>query len=187
VCDILMSGIVLTIDRAAHVQFSASYLDETVGFVVPDHMAAKFSDWSSVREMGRLRIGAPPAPYYVQRIRDELKDVEIVPFSRLDEVFVPRNPPLDAFAMTAERGSAYTLLHPEFSVAVPMPHPARVALAYVIAGHDAAMTSMVNIWIEQKRKDGAIDRLFAYWILGQEERLARRRWSIMDDVLGWNW
>ena len=185
VCDILMSGIVLTIDRAAHVQFSASYLDETVGFVVPDHMAAKFSDWSSVREMGRLRIGAPPAPYYVQRIRDELKDVEIVPFSRLDDVFVPHNPPLDAFAMTAERGSAYTLLHPEFSVAVPMPHPARVPLAYVIAGQDVAMTSMVNIWIEQKRKDGTIDRLFAYWILGQEDRPTHRRWSIMDDVLGW--
>jgi ABC-type amino acid transport substrate-binding protein len=89
--------------------------------------------------------------------------------------------------MTAERGSAYTLLHPEFSVAVPMPRPAKVPLAYVIAGHDAALTSMVNIWIEQKRKDGAIDRLFAYWILGQEERLTRRRWSIMDDVLGWTW
>ena len=32
---------------------------------------------------------------------------------------------------TAERGSAYTLLHPEYSVAVPKPRPFKVPLAYV--------------------------------------------------------
>ena len=186
-CDMVMSGVVLTVDRAVHLQFSSPYLDETVAFIVPDHMTAKFSEWSSVRGMGRLRVGALRAPYYVQRIRDELKDVEIVPIDRLDDIFAPHDPPVDAFLITAERGSAYTLLHPAYSVAVPKPRPFKVPLAYVIAGRDAGMTAMVNTWIEQKRRDGTIEELFSYWILGEDNAPRQRRWSVMDDVLGWTW
>jgi ABC-type amino acid transport substrate-binding protein len=87
--------------------------------------------------------------------------------------------------LTAERGSAYTLLHPEYSVAVPKPRPFKVPLAYVIAGRDAAMTAMINTWIELKRKDGTIDELFAHWILGQDSTPKARRWSIGQDVLHW--
>jgi Na+/H+-dicarboxylate symporter/ABC-type amino acid transport substrate-binding protein len=187
VCDIVMSGVVLTVDRAVQLQFSSPYLDETIAFVVPDHLTVKFSEWSSVRELGRLRIGVPRAPYYVQRLRDELNDVEVVFIDRIEDMFVPHVPAIDAFVMTAERGSAYTLLHPAYSVAVPKPRPFRVPLAYVIAGRDAAMTSMVNTWIEQKRRDGTVDELFSYWILGQDNAPPRRRWSIMDNVLGWRW
>ena len=105
-CDIVMSGVVLTVDRAVHLQFSTPYLDETIAFVVPDHQMARFSSWSSVREMGRLRIGAPRAPYYVQRMRTELKEAEIVFIDRIADLFTPHDPPIDAFVMTAERGSA---------------------------------------------------------------------------------
>ena len=85
--------------------------------------------------------------------------------------------------MTAERGSAYTLLHPEYSVAVPKPRPFKVPLAYVIAGRDDAMAAMVNTWIELKRKDGTIDELFAHWILGQNAAPAQPRWSVLDALL----
>ena len=71
-------------------------------------------------------------------------------------------------------------------MAVPKPRPFKVPLAYVIAGRDAAMTAMVNTWIELKRKDGTIDELFAHWILGQDAIVPRTpRWSILDDVLHW--
>ena len=73
-----------------HVQFSASYLDETVAFIVPDNLASAFSEWSSVRAMGHLRLAVPRAPYYIQKIRDELTDVEIVPIDRMDDMFVPQ-------------------------------------------------------------------------------------------------
>jgi ABC-type amino acid transport substrate-binding protein len=186
VCDIVMSGVVVTVERAIRVQFSSPYLDETVAFVVPDHRAAAFSDWASIRAMKSLRIGAPPAPYYIRRLRDEVKDVEIVPIDHLDEMFAPHDPPVDAFVATAERGSAYTLLHPAYSVAVPKPRPFKVPLAYVVADRDPVMTSMVNTWLEQKRRDGAIDELFAYWILGQDSVPRRPRWSVMRNVLGWS-
>ena len=53
-----MSGVAVTAERALHVQFSSSYLDETVAFVVPDNLASSFSDWANIRSRGRLRIGA---------------------------------------------------------------------------------------------------------------------------------
>ena len=185
ICDLVMSGVAITADRALHVQFSASYVDETVAFIVPDNRLSAFSEWSSVRSMGHLRLGVPRDPYFVQKIREELTDVEVLPIDRMDEMFEPHVPPVDAMVATAERGSAYTLLHPEYSVAVPKPRPFKVPLAYVIAGRDSAIAAMVNTWIELKRKDGTIDELFAYWIMGQDSAPKRPRWSIVRDVLHW--
>jgi Na+/H+-dicarboxylate symporter/ABC-type amino acid transport substrate-binding protein len=184
-CDVVMSGVAVTADRSLHVQFSASYLDETVAFIVPDRRLAAFSDWSNIHAMGPLRLAVPRSPYFVQKVHDELPDAEVVPIDRLDDAFTPRDPPIDAAVMTAERGSAYTLLHPEYSVAVPKPRPAKVPLAYVIGGGDPAMTSLVNTWIELKRKDGTTDELFAYWILGRDSAPKPARWSIGHDVLHW--
>jgi Na+/H+-dicarboxylate symporter/ABC-type amino acid transport substrate-binding protein len=186
VCDLIMSGVSVTVNRAARLQFSASYLDETVAFIVPDHRAAAFTEWSRIRAMTGLRLGVPRAPYYMQKIRDELKRVEIIPIEQMADIFEPHDPPIDAFVATAERGSAYTLLHPAYSVAVPKPRPFKVPLAYVIAGRDPAMVAMVDTWIEQKRKDGTIEDLFAHWILGQNSAPPAPRWSVMRNVLGWS-
>ena len=60
-----------------------------------------------------------------------------------------------------------------------------VAGAIVIAGGDQQLASVVNTWIELKRKDGTIDELFAHWILGRTPSATHRRWSILDDVLHW--
>jgi hypothetical protein len=38
-----------------------------------------FSEWSTVRQMGAIRIGVPREPYFLRKVRDELRDAEIVP------------------------------------------------------------------------------------------------------------
>jgi ABC-type amino acid transport substrate-binding protein len=182
-CDLVMSGVAIGPDRALHVQFSAPYLDETMAFLVPDHLSADFSEWSDIKAMGRLRLGVPNAPYFIRKIHDELPDAEIAPLGTMDEMFRPQTPPLDVFVATAERGSAYTLLHPEYSVVVPKPRPMKVPLGYVIAGHDSRTVDLVNTWIDLKRKDGTIDELFAHWILGQQAEATRPRWSVVRNVL----
>jgi ABC-type amino acid transport substrate-binding protein len=182
-CDVVMSGVAITADRATQVRFSTPYLDETVAFLVPDRFARRYSDWASVQAMGRLRIGVPSAPYFIRKIREELPNAEIVPIARLDDVLAGNHQPLDALVTTAERGSAYTLLHPEYSIAVPMPRPSKIPLAYVVAGRDSEMTSILDTWIELKRKDDTVGALFNHWILGQNVRPKERRWSILDNVL----
>ena len=183
VCDLVMSGVAITADRAVRVQFSAPYLDETVAFIVRDHRTSSFTAWDDVRAMGRIRLGVPRAPYFMRKVQEELKDVEIVPVDGMDDMFKPHDPPIDGFVATAERGSAYTLLHPEYAVVVPQPRPQKVPLAYVIAGRDQALTGVVNTWIDLKRRDGTVDELFAHWILGQQAAPKQPRWSIVRNVL----
>jgi Na+/H+-dicarboxylate symporter/ABC-type amino acid transport substrate-binding protein len=183
VCDLVMSGVAVTAERSMFVRFSASYLDETIAFLVPDHMLSAFSSWSSIRALGHLRLAVPISPYYMRKIDDELSNVEIIPIERVDRMFEPDAPQVDAIAVTAERGSAYTLLHPEYSVAVPKPRPFKVPLAYVIAAHDGAMAATVDTWIDLKRKDGTIDELFGHWILGQNAAPKQPRWSVLDALL----
>jgi Na+/H+-dicarboxylate symporter len=183
-CDLVMSGTVVTASRATHVRFSSPYLDETLALIVPDHGRAEFALWEDIRSK-RLRIGFPGDAQYADKVRTELPLAEIVTFETIERMFQPQTPPLDALVLTAERGSAYTLLHPEYSVVVPKPRPFKLPLAYVIAARDDALADVVNTWIDLKRKDGTIDDLFAHWILGRNAAVHQRRWSVLDDVLHW--
>jgi hypothetical protein len=132
-----------------------------------------------------LRIGVPDAPYYIRKIQRELPNALIIPFARTSDLFGETAPNVDAFVLTAERGSAYTLLHPDYSVVVPQPRPAKVPLGYVIAGRDEGLANLVNVWLDLKRKDGTIDELFSHWILGKDATVHTPRWSILHDVLHW--
>ena len=185
VCDVVMSGMAVTADRAMQLLFSTPYLDETVGFIVPDAERAAFASWDRIRAMRGLRVGVPSAPYFLRRVKAELPDVEIVPLASVDAMFTPHDLPIDAFVATAERGSAYTLLHPEYSVVVPEPGELKVPLAYVVAGRDQALATVLDTWVELKRKDGTITSLFSHWILGKDVTARQPRWSIARDVLHW--
>jgi ABC-type amino acid transport substrate-binding protein len=185
VCDLVMSGAAVTAERALHVRFSTSYLDETLAFIVLDYRRAQFASWDDVRAAGPLRVGAPVTPYYMTFLKERLPNATIVPFDGIEPMFQPSGAPLDAFVLTAERGSAYTLRHPEYSVVVPKPGQTKIPLAYVIAGRDDSLATLVNTWIDLKRKDGTIDDLFAHWIMGRNATPHVRRWSVLDNVLGW--
>ena len=183
-CDLVMSGAVITAERAIHVQFSAPYLDETIAFIVLDHLVSSFDEWAKIREKRNLRIGVPRSAYFRQKIQDELRDAEIVELAGgMDDMFTPHDPPLDAFVATAERGSAYTILHPAYGVAVPKPRPFKVPLGYAIAGRDQQMVGVLNTWIDLKTKDGTINELFVHWILGQDAGRKQPRWSVIRNVL----
>ncbi len=185
VCDLVMSGVAVTAERALHVGFSTPYLDETLALIVSDYRRAEFASWDDIRARPSLRVGVPLASHYRDNIQRLLPSATLVTFDGADVMFAPADPPLDALVLTAERGSAYTLLHPEYSVVVPKPQTIKVPLAYVIAGRDEPLTRVVNTWIDLKKKDGTVDELFAHWIQGRNAVPHRRRWSVLDDVLGW--
>ena len=184
-CDVVMSGVAITADRAARTQFTTPYLDETLALIVPDHRIADFSEWSQIRAMGPQRLGVPVVTSLVEKVREQLPEAVLVPVEGMDDIFAPRNPPLDAAIATAERGSAYTILHPAYSVVVPKPRAFKVPLAYAIAGRDAPLTTMINTWIELQRKNSTADELFSYWILGENAVQHQPRWSVIRDVLHW--
>jgi len=165
--------------------FSSSYMDETFAFVVPDHARDQFSSWEHIRDLPAVTIATPDVPYYVDKIRQMLPRAELRLVQDIGRVFSDWDPQVHAVALPAERGSAWTLLYPKFSVVVPEPGIIKVPLAYPIGQHDAAFANFMNTWIDLKRKDGTIERLYGYWVLGRDATPIRPRWSVVRNVLHW--
>jgi ABC-type amino acid transport substrate-binding protein len=184
-CDLIMAGIVVTTRRARDLLFSAPYMDETLAFLVPDHRRSDFGSAEAVREMTPLRLAVPNLPGFDVFLRERLPHAELVPFDNPRRLFRETAEEVDAILMTAERGSAWSLLHPELSVVVPQPDPARLPLAYAVADHDEPLKELVDIWIEIKKRDGTLREAYDYWILGREAERRERRWSVIRNVLHW--
>lgn len=184
-CDLVMSGVAVTTDRAREVLFSDSYLDETVAFVVPDDRREQYASWDAIRRLGPLTIAVPNVPYYVLKLRELLPRAVIQVHEDVEPLFDLAATHADALAMPAERGSAWTLIYPAYSVVVPGPDPIRVPLAYPVGKRDERFVRFVNTWIALKRKDGTLDQAYKHWILGQDAAPRQPRWSIVRNVLHW--
>jgi len=92
---------------------------------------------------------------------------------------------LDAFVYTAEAASAWTLVYPDFTVAVPKPDILRAPVAYAVKLDDHEWLRYLDTWIELKRKDRTFDDAYDHWILGRGAAKEGPRWSVIRDVLGW--
>jgi Na+/H+-dicarboxylate symporter len=185
VCDIIMSGVAVTPQREIETLFSHTYLDQTAAFVVLDHRRHEFSHWATLRSKHGLKIATPNIPHYVRLLRSLLPAAEIVPLD-WDDRSLDTTAPYDGFALLAEQGAALTLLNPQFTVVVPLPDPVKIPTAYPLASRDLRWAETVNSWIELRQKDGTLDRLYRHWILGQSAQVKKRRWSILEDVLGYS-
>jgi Na+/H+-dicarboxylate symporter/ABC-type amino acid transport substrate-binding protein len=182
--DIVMAGVALTPGRAAAITFSEPYLDETLAFIVPDHRRTEFADWEALRARTDLRFAAPDIPYYVDLMRRLLPQAQVEVVTGLEaQLAAGGTVDADAIVAAAERGSAWTLLYPQFTVVVPQPGLVRIPLAYPLVDDDQWRV-FIDQWLELKRKDGTFDELYSYWILGRDAAVRRRRWSILDDVFG---
>jgi len=183
--DIIMSGVAVTPDRALVTAFSASYLDETLAFIVKDHRLDDFSSREAVRRLKAPRLGVPNLPYYIDKVRRYVPQAEVVLLNSVPEFFQHRGDELDALVLSAESGSAWTLLYPAYSVAIPQPDVLAVPLAYPLPSGDQAMVAFINTWITLKQKDKTITALYDYWILGKNTVPKQPHWSVLRNVLHW--
>ncbi len=183
-CDIAMSGVAVTPDRAATVVFSTPYLDETLAFVTPDYLRDQFRSWDSIRALGRVPIMIPDLSPYREAMRTHAPQAQLLLLRSVDDLFNARTGAI-AYVLPAERGSVMTLLHPEYSVVVPEGDTIKLPVAYPLARGDVRWATFVNTWIELKRRDGTLDALYKHWILGQDATPRSPRWSIVRNVLHW--
>jgi Na+/H+-dicarboxylate symporter len=183
--DVVMSGITLTTNRLEEVTFSQPYVDETIAFIVRDHRREDFASTAAIKGLEKPKIAAPDSPYYLAKLRRYIPQAEITVLDSPRQFFRAKRGTYDAFLFTAESGAAYSLVYPEFTVSVPQPDILKVPLAYAVRFHDDDMARLLSAWIELKRRDRTIDRLFDHWILGKATQDREPRWSIIRDVLGW--
>ncbi len=90
----------------------------------------------------------------------------------------------DALVWSAETGSAWTLLYPDFSV-VPIRPITQLSLAYAVALREAEVAEYLSRWLEVFKGTSVDERLYDHWILGKTATPKAPRWSVLRNVLGW--
>jgi ABC-type amino acid transport substrate-binding protein len=183
-CDIAMGGIVVTPSRSVTATLSDPYMEETLAFVVPDHLRDDYATWSKIRERNAVRIGYPNVPYFRRQVQSRLPAATLVPLDPSSDPF-SGSWPFEAMMLSAERGAFLTLLHPEFSVVVPAPDQLRAPVAYAVPQRDEAWEAFVNAWLQLHMRDGALEALIDQWVYGKSFAPPEPRWSVVRNVLGW--
>jgi Na+/H+-dicarboxylate symporter/ABC-type amino acid transport substrate-binding protein len=183
--DIVMCGFVVTLERAEDTGFSQPYMDQTIAFVVRDHRREDFGSREKVKALKKVKIAAPNVPYYVRKVREYLPQAEVVLLDSPREFFTRKDEDLDALLYSAEAGSAWSLIYPAYTVAVPHPDVLALPVAYAMARSDREWVDFVNTWIDLKKKDRTIASLYDYWILGKSAAEKEPRWSVIRNVLHW--
>jgi ABC-type amino acid transport substrate-binding protein len=165
--------------------FSTPYLEQTMAFIVKDYRREAFSSREAVKRLKAPRIGILDIPYYIDAVHHYLPHATLVVLNTVSEFFEQRGEDVDALVYAAEAGSAWTLLYPAYTVAIPQPDVRAIPLAYPMAHGDPDLVNFINTWIELKKRDRTIAALYDYWILGQNAAPQPPRWSVIRNVLHW--
>lgn len=184
-CDIAMGGIIATPLRATQMVFSTPYMEESLAFVVPDHLRGEYDTWEKVRARGAVRIGFPDLPYFRRQMHQRLPEATLVPLATTSEAFAQQAWDYEALVLSAERGAFLSLLYPGYAVVVPSPGLVRVPVAYGLPTGDAPWKAFVDTWLALHARDGAQTMLVDHWVFGKSFSPPPRRWSVLRDVLHW--
>ena len=121
---------------------------------------------------------------YKEWVNELFPEFHVVTMSSPRPYFRNEDPDLDGLLYTAERGSAWTLLYPDYSVVIPEPLREICPLAYALPAAQDAFLTNVNSWLAYEAPN-RIPKLFAYWVQGENPPNRDPRWSIQRNVLNW--
>jgi Na+/H+-dicarboxylate symporter/ABC-type amino acid transport substrate-binding protein len=183
--DIVVGGLAVTPERALRTRLTEPYMNATLAFVVRDHERRHFATVPLLRQAGALRVATVGLPHYDNLVRSMLPDVQLIPIKSPGEFFEAPEGWHDALLLSAEGGSAWTLLFPRFSVVVPRPNVVAVPIAFATPRSTPELHDYVSTWVALKRQDGVVRYLYDFWILGRGAQSTEPRWSVIRNVLGW--
>ena len=136
--DIAMSGIVGTVERSIQLQLTRPYLYINLALVVPDYKVNQFATLESIQVMRNLRIGVDDRESLTRKVASLMPNVEFVVLESDRDFFegAETGKNLDALLISAEEGSAWTLLYPNFQVVTPFTPQIALPLVYPFQAND---------------------------------------------------
>ncbi len=183
--DMAMSCIAGLPDRYAKASFSRAYLDLTLAFIVPDHKRRIYEDLDALRLEEDLTVAMVSSHYFEPRIRSLLPDADVVFLESAEDFFNGNDQGANALLLSAEEGAAYSYRHPRYTVIRARKGAIQIPAVYAVPKGDIETMEFVSNWVYLKQKDGTIDSLYDYWMLGSVTKPREPRWSIIRNVLGW--
>ena len=184
-CDVIMSGIAASPSQFLEVAFTRSYIELTPALVVPDHIRGEVDTLDELLLAKNLRLGVVNDPTIVRLVHRRLPKAEAVEIPRVAAFFEAETPPTDGLIISAEAGSAWTLIYPEFQVVLPFRKVTAWPLGYATTPGDDEFLRFLDLWVELKRDEGFVSNLRDHWILGRTAVPKNPRWSVVRNVLHW--
>jgi len=77
------------------------------------------------------------------------------------------------------------MLYPEYSVVVPKGLSLKAPAGLTLPKGQLDYVQFINTWLQLKEENGQLKLIYDYWILGENPKAKKPRWSVMKDVLGW--
>jgi proton glutamate symport protein len=183
--DIAMTGLIVTPERALRMRFTQPHLASTLGLVVRDHERGRYDTIEKLKDLDRIRIADLGLPYYSRFVKRHLPNATLVRVESPQQFFAAEPGEFDALLYGAEAGSAWTLVHPRYSVVVPKPRTVKMPIAFAVPFAADKLADYVDTWLVLQRDSGVIEMLERYWIYGEGAGSKEPRWSVIRDVLGW--
>ena len=158
-CDIVMSGVPVTLDRAARASYSQPYLTESKAAVVRCADVARFGILDQINKSG-VRAAVTPGGPSEAFARDRLRATSVTPFPDIvaaDQGIATSR----ADVMITDLGVArdQARLHPG-QLCVPNQERPLVSdqKAYLLPRGDVVFQQYVDLWIRQAQLDGSFQR-----------------------------
>jgi ABC-type amino acid transport substrate-binding protein len=184
-CDLIMSGVPASPSHFLEVAFTRSYIELTPALVLPDHIRNQFDTIDEIRQAKNFRLGVVNDETLVRLIERRAPTVTAVEIPRVAAFFEADTPPADGLVISAEAGSAWTLIYPEYQVVLPFREVTAWPLGYATAPGDAEFLRFLDLWIELQRDEGSVAKLRDHWILGRTAVSRTARWSVIRNLLDW--
>lgn len=184
----IISSMPLTTRMLVNMDFSDPYLDGALSVVVRDHRRQDFSQRERLLALRELTVAYPgPVGYIRPGVELTLPETRItwLEINSYEEFFEQDGESIDALIVEAEIGTAWTLLHPEYTVVIPANSKLNIPLGFAVARGQHDFAALLGRWLNAKKSTGEIAQAYNYWILGQGAEKKEPRWSVKKDVLGW--
>lgn len=184
-CDIIMSGFVMSVNRARGMELSRPYEQERMGFLVPDYQRSRFAAMTPLQDTP-LILGVQAIDDIAPTIRQRLIAANFVRFRSIEALVaaVPRE--VEGAVLPIDRAFYFSRTNPELSAVLPEEMTSSIMLTYAVPSGEFEFQNLVNAWIDVKIGQHVFESARAYWVRGEGLRPQRPRWSIARNVLGWS-
>jgi Na+/H+-dicarboxylate symporter/ABC-type amino acid transport substrate-binding protein len=180
--DVAIGGMIVNPERLRKANFSEPYMTITRAVVVEDYRRHDFKSWRSIDEELNVPLGVV-GEKRAENVKRSLPNTDIVLLKTYREFFTNNPKGVDALVISAEAGSAWTIIYPSYSVVVPKPH-IKAHAGLIMPLGDSDFGNFLDAWLRLKKTSGFTDKLYDKWILGMSKEQKKPRWSIGRDVLG---
>jgi Na+/H+-dicarboxylate symporter/ABC-type amino acid transport substrate-binding protein len=183
-CDLAIGRVVPS--QASTMTFSRPLTHEAWAFLTHDYRRSDFATVDRLHELRSPRIAVFREPEFIERLRLLVPNAEVIGVESILEYMSAPAGRFDAMFTGFDRGTAASLMSPEYGVVIPAPDPGSIPMAFIVPKGEESLLDLANAIADVGAANGLFQEKLDYWIGGPGKQAdASPRWSVAHDVLGW--